>query len=52
MMQQGNVIGLRQGIPIPSNLGIGQTTLFDLQGKSTDLTGIPKFFKVSSDFLN
>ena len=48
----GNVIGLTQGFPTPSNLGIGQTTLFNLQEKSTDLTGIPKFFRVSFDFLS
>ena len=32
---QGNVIGLTQGFPKPSNLGIGQTTLLDLQEKTT-----------------
>jgi hypothetical protein len=48
----GNVIGLTQGFPIPSNLGIGQTTLFNLQEKPIDLTGIPKFFRVSFDFLS
>ncbi len=32
---QGNVIGLTQGFPKPSNLGIGQTILLDLQEKTT-----------------
>jgi len=27
----GNIVGLTQGFPIPSSLGIGQTTLFNLQ---------------------
>ena len=47
---QGNIIGLTQGLPIPSNLGIGQTTLFNLQLKPTDLTGIPKFYRISFVF--
>ena len=29
----GNVVGMAQGFPIPSNLGNGQTTLFNLQEK-------------------
>jgi hypothetical protein len=49
---QGNIIGLTQGFHIPSNLGIGQTTIFNLQEKPTDLTGIPKFYRVSFDFLS
>ncbi len=49
---QGNVIGLTQGFPMPSKIGIGQTTLFNLQEKPPDLTGIPKFFRVSFDFLS
>jgi hypothetical protein len=39
----GNVIGLTQGFPTPSTLGIRQTTLFNLQIKPTNLTGIPAF---------
>jgi hypothetical protein len=34
---QGNIIGLTQGLPTPSNLGIGQTTLFNLQENPTSL---------------
>ncbi|MER5175960.1 MAG: FxLYD domain-containing protein [Candidatus Nitrosocosmicus sp.] len=49
---QGNIIGLTQGFPIPSNLGIGQTTIFNLQEKPTDLTRTPKFYQVSFDFLS
>ncbi|MER5176540.1 MAG: FxLYD domain-containing protein, partial [Candidatus Nitrosocosmicus sp.] len=48
---QGNVIGLTQGFPIPSNLGTGQTTIFNLQERPLDLTGTPKFYSVSFDFL-
>jgi hypothetical protein len=29
----GNIVGLTQGFPIPSKIGIGQTTLFNLQEK-------------------
>ncbi|MGN6348889.1 MAG: FxLYD domain-containing protein [Candidatus Nitrosocosmicus sp.] len=36
---QGNTIGLTQALPTPFNLGIGQTTLFDLQENLTSLTG-------------
>jgi hypothetical protein len=49
---QGNVIGFTQGFPISSKIGIGQTNLFNLQEKPTDLTGIPKFFRVLFDFLS
>ena len=48
----GNIIGLTQGFPMPSNLAIGQTTLFNLQIKSTDLTGIPALYRISFDFLS
>lgn len=40
---QGNIIGLTQGLPTPSNLGIGQTTLFNLQESPASLTGTPTF---------
>ena len=30
----GNIVGVTQGFPIPSNLGIGQTTIFNLQDKA------------------
>jgi hypothetical protein len=46
----GNIVGVTQGSPIPSNLGIGQTTIFNLQLKPTDLTGIPKFYRISFVF--
>ena len=46
----GNIIGVTQGFPTPSNLGIGQTTIFNLQLKPTDLTGIPKFYRISFVF--
>jgi hypothetical protein len=46
----GNIVGLTQGSPIPSNLGIGQTTIFNLQLKPTDLTGTPKFYRISYVF--
>ena len=49
---QGNIIGLTQGLPTLSNLGIGQTTLFNLQENPTSLTGTPKFYRVSFDFLS
>jgi hypothetical protein len=48
----GNIVGITQGFPIPSNLGTGQTTLFNLQIIPTDLTGIPTFYRVSFDFLS
>ena len=46
----GNIVGVAQGSPIPSNLGTGQATIFNLQLKPTDLTGIPKIFRVSFVF--
>jgi hypothetical protein len=49
---QGNIVGLTQGLPTPSNLGIGQTTLFNLQENPTSLTGTPTFYRVSFDFLS
>jgi hypothetical protein len=48
----GNIVGITQGFPIPSNLGIGQTTIFNLQIKDTDLTGIPALYRISFDFLS
>jgi hypothetical protein len=48
----GNIIGITQGFPTPSNLGTGQTTLFNLQIKPTDLTGIPALYRISFDFLS
>jgi hypothetical protein len=46
----GNIVGLTQGFPSPSNLGIGQTTIFNLQENPTSLTGIPKFYRISFVF--
>jgi hypothetical protein len=46
----GNIVGLTQGFPSPSNLGIGQTTIFNLQENSIDLTDIPKFYRISLVF--
>jgi len=43
----GNIVGLTQGYPIPSSLGIGQTTIFNLQKNPTSLTGVPKFYRIS-----
>ena len=45
-----NIIGVTQGSPIPSSLGIGQTTIFNLQIKPTDLTGVSKFYRISFVF--
>ena len=45
-----NIVGITHGSPIPSNLKIGQTTLFNLQLKPTDLTGVPKFYRISFVF--
>jgi hypothetical protein len=44
---QGNIVGMVQGAPVPSSLGIGQTTLFNL--KSSELIDMPKFYRVSFD---
>ena len=46
----GNIVGLTQGTTIPSILGTGQTTIFNLQLKPTDLTGIPQFYRISFVF--
>jgi hypothetical protein len=46
----GSIFGLTQGSPIPSILGTGQTTIFNLQLKPTDLTGIPQFYRISFVF--
>ena len=46
----GNIIGLTQGYPIPSSLGTGQTTILNSQVKPTDLTGVPKFYRISFVF--
>jgi hypothetical protein len=43
----GNIVGVTQGSPIPFNLGTGQTTIFNLQLKPTELTGIPQFYRIS-----
>jgi len=51
-MMLGNIMGITQGFPIPSNLGDEQTTLFNLQERHIDLTGIPKFYRISFDFLS
>jgi hypothetical protein len=40
----GNIVGLTQGYPIPSSLGISQT-IFNLQENPTSLSGIPKFIE-------
>ena len=46
----GNIVGVTQGSPLPSNLGTGQTTIFNLQLKPTDLTDIPQFYRISFIF--
>jgi hypothetical protein len=46
----GNIVGVTQGSPIPFSLGTGQTTIFNLQLKPTDLTGLPQFYRVSFVF--
>ena len=48
---QGNIIGLKQGLTIPSNLKSMQTILISMQEKPSELTDIPKFSRVSFDFL-
>ena len=48
----GNIVGVTQGFPISSNLGTGQTTIFNLQLKPTDLTDMSQFYRISSDFLS
>jgi hypothetical protein len=46
----GNIVGVTQGSPIPSNLGTGQTIIFNLQLKPTDLRGILQFYGISIVF--
>ena len=46
----GNIVGVIQGSPIPSNLGTGQTIIFNLQLKPTDLRGILQFYGISIVF--
>jgi hypothetical protein len=46
----GNIVGVTQGSTIPFNLGTDQTTIFNLQLKPTDLTGIPQFYRISFVF--
>jgi hypothetical protein len=46
----GNIVGITQGSPIPSSLGIGQTAIFNLHIKPTDLTDIPQFYRISFVF--
>jgi len=46
----GNIVGVTQGSPLASNLGIRQITIFNLQLKPTDLTGIPQFYRISFVF--
>jgi len=48
----GNIVGVTQGSPMPSDLGTGQTTIFNLQLKLTNLTGIPQFYRISFVFLS
>ena len=46
----GNIVGLTQGTTIPSILGTGQTTIFNLQENPASLTGVPKFYRISFVF--
>jgi len=48
----GNIVGVTQGSPMPSEFGTGQTTIFNLQLKLTNLTGIPQFYRISFVFLS
>ena len=48
----GNIVGVTQGSPMPSDLGTGQKTIFNLQLKLTNLTGIPQFYRISFVFLS
>jgi hypothetical protein len=48
---QGNIVGLKQGLTTPSNLKSMQTTIINLHEKPSELTGIPKFYRVSFAFL-
>ena len=42
----GNIVGVTQGSITPSNLGTGQTTLFNLQLKPIVFIGIPKSYRI------
>ena len=46
----GNIVGIAQAFPIPSNRGIGQTTIFNLQEMYFILTDIPKLYRISFVF--
>ena len=46
----GNIFEITQGFPIHSNLGVGQTTIFNLQENPTSLTDVPKFYRISFVF--
>jgi hypothetical protein len=43
----GNLVGLKQGFTAPQNLNPMQNAIFYLQERSSDLLGIPKFFRIS-----
>jgi hypothetical protein len=41
----GDIVGIAQGFPTPSSLGVGQTTIFNLQIKPANLTEILNFIE-------
>ena len=48
----GNIVGVTQGSTTPSNLGTGQTTLFNLQLKPIVLIVIPKSYRIGVCMLD
>jgi len=47
-----NIVGVTQGSTTPSNLGTGQTTLFNLQLKPIVLIVIPKSYRIGVCLLD
>ena len=47
----GNIVGLTQAFTTPSKLIPMQTAIFNVKQSPSELTGVPKFFRISYDFV-
>jgi hypothetical protein len=47
----GNIVGLTQAFTTPSKLMSMQTAIFNIKQNSSELTGTPKYYRISYDFL-
>jgi hypothetical protein len=47
----GNIVGLTQAFTTPSKLISMQTAIFNIKQSPSELTGTPKYYRISYDFL-